>query len=67
LKYFTVIKSTDQTASPGGEATTLGGGTAVSDGGTPDTGCGTPFRLSLITALVTLCGYRFMHKRGEQI
>jgi len=25
-------------------ATTLGGGTAISGGGAPDTGCGTPFR-----------------------
>ena len=31
-------------ASPGGVATTLGGGTAISGGGTPDTSGGTPVR-----------------------
>jgi len=36
-------------ASPGSAATTLSGGTAISGGGTPDTGCGTPFQLNLTT------------------
>jgi len=33
----------NETASPGGVATTLGSGTVSSGGGTPDTGGGTPF------------------------
>jgi len=36
-------------ASPGGEATTLGGGMAISGGGTPNTSGGMPFRLNLTT------------------
>jgi len=39
--------SVDETASPGDGAigaTTLGGGTAISGGGMPDTGCGTLFQ-----------------------
>ena len=35
---------------PGGGTTTFGGGTAISGSGMPDTGCGTAFRLNLITA-----------------
>jgi len=31
-------------ASPGNGTTTVGGGMAISGDGTPDTGCGTPFR-----------------------
>ena len=34
----------DETASPGEGETTLGGETAISGGGTPDAGCGTPFQ-----------------------
>jgi len=41
-------KSTDQKIQCAG-ATTLGGGTAISGGGTLDTGCG-PFRLNLTTS-----------------
>jgi len=33
----------DETASPGGGVTTLGGGTVSSGSGMPDTGGGTPF------------------------
>jgi len=35
---------------PGYGTTTLGGETAISGDGTPDTGDGTPFQLNLITA-----------------
>jgi len=37
-------------SSPRGGETTLGGGMAISGGGTPDTGCGMLFWLNFITA-----------------
>jgi len=42
-------QTADGTASPGGEATTLYGGTEIAGGGTPNTGCEMPFRLNLIS------------------
>jgi len=61
------------TASPGGAATTLGGGTAISGGRMQDTGCGIPFRLNLTTGALFLvprkttpvCGYRIMIGRMQ--